>query len=43
MVSSMTVELPTVLVESGLPPEPMERYRGTVRETTTALGIGDVR
>jgi serine/threonine-protein kinase HipA len=43
MVSSMTVELPTVLGESGLSPELVGRYRGIVHEHITALGLGDGR
>ena len=41
MVTEMTVELPTVLAESGLSPELVERYRSIAHENITTLGLGD--
>jgi serine/threonine-protein kinase HipA len=43
MVSATAAELPSVLGESGLSPELVERYRAIVHENITTLGLGERR
>jgi serine/threonine-protein kinase HipA len=43
MVTGMAVEMPTVLAQSGLAPDLVERYLRIVHENAAALGLGDGR